>query len=242
MWRWRKLFVMDILPVTDEALKRAAEVIKSGGVVAHATETCYGLACDMTNLEAVKKLFAIKNRPDDMPVSALFSSIDEAKKWAEWSEIAQDLAEKYLPGPLTIVLKVGGACASPAGDRPRGSEKFVAPRERSLTSAAQSLVTRPRHRGAYESVGIRISSHPVAQHLSELCPFPISTTSANLHGEPNPYSAEEIVSQFSNRDEKPDLVLDSGALPKAESSTVVIVKDGRINVVRQGSVQISPNP
>ncbi len=241
---------MEIFPVTDDSILQAAEIIKSGGVVAYATETCYGLACDMTNLDAVKKLFAIKNRPGDMPVSALFSSVDEAKKWVEWDEVAEELAEKYLPGPLTIVLGMsGGAGMSGSSEAADGlpaqdenaCQKFEVG---NATSARVALRAYPRHQlhptlsGKSESVGLRISSHPIAQRLAELCDIPISTTSANLHGEPNPYSAEEVVRQLENQAEKPDLVLDSGELKKTESSTVVIIKDGRMDVVRQGLVII----
>ena len=86
------------------SIKKALCILKNGGVVAHITDTCYGLACDMTNPKAVTKLFEIKHRPINMPVSALFASLEEAKKYVEWNDMAEKLAEKYLPGPLTLIL------------------------------------------------------------------------------------------------------------------------------------------
>ena len=97
---------MRIIPADDEGIRLAVRIIEDGGVVAHATETCYGLACDLRNIDAVEKLFAIKERPPHQPVSALFSSIDEAKKYVEWNEKAEELAQKYLPGPLTVILRM----------------------------------------------------------------------------------------------------------------------------------------
>src|SRR3989338_4667154 len=86
------------------SIKKVLCILKNGGVVAHITDTCYGLACDMTNPKAVTKLFEIKHRPISMPVSALFASLEEAKKYVEWNDMAEKLAEKYLPGPLTLIL------------------------------------------------------------------------------------------------------------------------------------------
>ncbi len=187
---------MTIFPESDSALAQAAHIIQKGGVVAHATETCYGFACDLTNSDAVQKLFAIKQRPEGMPVSALFASVEEAKEWVEWNALADDLARAHLPGPLTVVLKVA-------------SSKLQVP-----------------------TLGIRVSSHPVAQRLAKLCDVPLSTTSANLHGEANPYTIDAIP--------ECDLIIDSGQLPRAEPSTVVSLADGTIQILRQGSIDPTP--
>lgn len=199
--------------LSDDHLQEAASVIHAGGIVAHATETCYGLACDLTNAEAVQKLFKLKKRPEDLPVSALFSSVEEIKKWVEWNEKAQELAEKYWPGPLTIVLPV---------------------QVNVHISVQLGVHIPPRSRlDEGSTVGVRVSSHPIAQKLAELCGVPLSTTSANLHGKPEPYSAEEVAEQL-----QPDLILDSGLLPHAKPSTVVVVKNSEVEVVREGIVEV----
>ncbi len=95
---------MKVIPFSNQAIADALTVLQNGGVVAHATETCYGLACDLSNPDAVTKLFAIKQRPESQPVSALFASVDEAKKYVEWNDRAEELAAQYLPGPLTLIL------------------------------------------------------------------------------------------------------------------------------------------
>src|SRR3989344_9622501 len=94
---------MKIIPAKS-GIEQALSVLRSGGVIAHATETCYGFACDLTNPTAVEKLFDIKQRPTSQPVSAMFSSVEEAKRWVEWGDEAEKLAKQYLPGSLTLIL------------------------------------------------------------------------------------------------------------------------------------------
>jgi L-threonylcarbamoyladenylate synthase len=204
---------MRILPTTPKAVNEAIRVIRAGGVVCHPTETCYGFACDLTNVDALERLFALKGRPASSPVSALFPSIGGARKYVEWNDEAEELACKYLPGPLTLVLPL---LELPDGDAP-------------------PIV---RLEGQ-ETLGIRISSHPVALELARKTGTPLSTTSANIHNEPPPYSVEDVLAQFGGRKMKPDLILDGGALPKTASSTVVLVKDGHIEVLRQGGVGVA---
>lgn len=204
---------MQVLPA-DQCLEKAVEVIRSGGIVAHATETCYGFACDLTNPQAVAQLFLLKNRPEGQSVSALFPSVEEAKKWVEWNEKAEELATQYLPGPLTIIFPL------------KSGKRLAVSGELGAVSGEQTL-------------GVRVSSYPVAQKLVELAGVPLSTTSANLHRKSSTYSAQEIVDQFSDREIQPDLILDSGPLPPTPSSTVVLIQNGQVRTVRQGSVSVS---
>ncbi len=83
---------------------KAVQALREGKVVAHATETCYGLAVDIFSHDAVLRLYDMKKMDLDKPVSILCTSLDEAKKYGEFSEKALSLAEKYWPGPLTIVV------------------------------------------------------------------------------------------------------------------------------------------
>ncbi len=198
---------MQILPAA-KGMELALKILRSGGVVAHATETCYGFACDLRNPDAVNKLFAIKQRPLDQPVSALFVSVDDAKKYVEWNDEAQKLADEYLPGPLTIILK---------------QKKPVL------------LIPCPL---PGPTLGLRVSSHPVATELIERFGSPLSTTSANIHGKPNPYSADDIVNQFNNQEFRPDLILDSGKLLPTPPSTVIDLTRPEKNVLRKGSTEL----
>jgi len=176
--------------------------------VAHATETCYGLACDLGNSEAVARLFRIKQRSDTQPVSALFSSLDQAKQYLVWNARAKELAKEFLPGPLTLILPL----------RPDAPHQ--------LFPTPNALPPTPI------TVGLRLSPHPVAQSLVAQFGRPISTTSANLHGLPSPYSAEEILAQFEKNDVSPDIILDSGTLERRSPSRIIDLSSGSEDLVR----------
>lgn len=206
---------MQSLNADASGIALALRILGEDGVLAHATETCYGLTCDLSNPDAVLKLFDIKQRPYEQPVSALFSSIEEAKRYVVFSPRALELAEKYLPGPLTLVLPMRVDMPTPLTPIPS-----------------------PDGRGVKGTLGIRISSYPLAAELVRQFGKPIVTTSANLHGQPNPYSVADIQHQFEDSVLLPDLILDSGSLVLKPASTVVEVVDDVLHILRQGDLRI----
>jgi len=200
------------IPESDEAITKALKILTQGGVIAHATETCYGLACDLTNQSAVEKLFAMKKRGPEAPASGLFLSIEDAGEYIEWDDRAKKLAEEYLPGALTLIL-------------PIRKEK--------------THVIFPTPLSENKTLGVRISSHNLTHTLREKFGKPLSTTSANVHGKPSPYSAQEICEQFEGEQFQPDIVIDSGIIPQNNSSTVVDATGPELKVLRQGELRIS---
>ena len=87
-------------------LKTAAEILKNGGLVAIPTETVYGLAANALDAEAVKKIFVAKGRPNDNPLIVHVASLEEIPPLVEEVDPRlYDLAEKYWPGPLTVIMK-----------------------------------------------------------------------------------------------------------------------------------------
>jgi L-threonylcarbamoyladenylate synthase len=85
---------------------RAAEILRRGGLVAFPTETVYGLGADASSASAIAHLYRVKGRPGDHPVIVHFAAADEAFRWArEVPEGARALAQRFWPGPLTLVLK-----------------------------------------------------------------------------------------------------------------------------------------
>ena len=92
--------------VSEQDIERAAEMLRAGELVAFPTETVYGLGADASSAAAVKKIFAAKGRPADHPVIVHIADMSELKHWAaEVPRAAWLLAEKFWPGPLTMVLK-----------------------------------------------------------------------------------------------------------------------------------------
>ncbi|MFP3982794.1 MAG: L-threonylcarbamoyladenylate synthase [Desulfurivibrionaceae bacterium] len=97
---------------TDREVKEAAEIIKQGGVVAFPTETYYGLAADPFNSEAVKKLFRLKNRPEQKPVLLLISDLEQLEPLVkEIPPVFQPLFVLW-PAPLTLVFKARSTLSS----------------------------------------------------------------------------------------------------------------------------------
>lgn len=200
---------MELLPATPDTLPRAIAVLRAGGVVAHPTETCYGLACDLTNPLAVERVFAIKHRARTQPVSGLFATVDEARRYVEWPDEAAALAAAHLPGPLTLILPLRADAPMRLFPIPQGAP----------------------------TIGVRVSSLPLAQQLARESGVPLSTTSANVHGEENPYSAASIAERFARESFQPDLILDAGELPRVPPSTVVDLATGT-GVRRAGDIAV----
>ena len=94
---------------TDHEIEIAAQILRDGGLVAFPTETVYGLGADASNPEAIRKIFVAKGRPADHPVIVHIADASELKHWAaQVPNSAWVLAEKFWPGPLTLVLKRAG--------------------------------------------------------------------------------------------------------------------------------------
>ena len=88
----------------ENEINFAAEVIKTGGLVAFPTETVYGLGGDATNPEAAEKIFAAKGRPSDNPLIIHVANPADAEEYAYTSELYYKLAERFMPGPLTVIM------------------------------------------------------------------------------------------------------------------------------------------
>ena len=124
--------------VSDQDIAKAAEILRKGGLVAFPTETVYGLGADASNPAAVRKIFAAKGRPPDHPVIVHLAGTSDLKHWAaEVPRAAWLLAEKFWPGPLTMVLKR----AVRVSDLITGGQNSVALRVPSHPVAQQLLRT-----------------------------------------------------------------------------------------------------
>jgi L-threonylcarbamoyladenylate synthase len=96
-----------IVPIPcGEDIRRALAVLRAGGLVAFPTETVYGLGADAANPDAVEKVFAAKGRPHDHPLIVHIASAAQLADWArDIPAAAYTLAQKFWPGPLTLILK-----------------------------------------------------------------------------------------------------------------------------------------
>ena len=143
-------------------IRRAAEILRAGGLVAFPTETVYGLGADASSAEAVARLYAAKGRPPNHPVIIHFATPENAFSFSrEVPAAARKLAERFWPGPLTLILKR----SSKAGD-------FIT--------------------GGQDSVGLRVPAHPVAQLLLREFGRGVAAPSANLFGNVSPTTAVHV--------------------------------------------------
>jgi L-threonylcarbamoyladenylate synthase len=147
--------------VTSE-VRRAAQILRAGGLVAFPTETVYGLGADASNAAAVARLYKVKGRPADHPVIIHFASADAAFQWGrDIPDSARTLANKFWPGPLTLIVK--------------------------RSAKAKDFVT-----GGQDSVGLRVPSHPVAQALLKEFGGGVAAPSANRFGQVSPTTAQHV--------------------------------------------------
>lgn len=88
----------------NNSLDIACDYLDRGKIISFATETVYGLACDANNKKAIDSIYQIKKRDYNKPLAIFFNNIDQAKKYVKFNELASKISQKYLPGPLTIIL------------------------------------------------------------------------------------------------------------------------------------------
>ncbi|HEY7877874.1 MAG TPA: L-threonylcarbamoyladenylate synthase [Gemmatimonadaceae bacterium] len=148
---------------------RAADILRRGGLVAFPTETVYGLGANARDPDAVRKIFAAKERPTSDPLIVHVLDTEAARAvTAEWPETAQRLAAAFWPGPLTLVLPKHG-------DIPE-------------------IVT-----AGLDTVAVRVPSHPVARAILAAAGVPIAAPSANRFTELSPTRAEHVARALGGR-------------------------------------------
>ena len=147
-------------------LEKAAQFIKQGKIVVFPTETVYGIGTNGLDENAVRRLFEVKQRPINKPISLLVSNMEMINLVAkDITQVEYKIMEKFFPGPLTIILK----------------KKDIVP----------DIVT-----SGQETVGVRMPSGGIARKLVELSGVPIATPSANISGQPSGINLTEIKEHF----------------------------------------------
>ena len=159
-----------VLTTGIDGIRRAAAILRGGGLVAVPTETVYGLAARADSPEAVAAIYRAKGRPDFNPLIVHVTGPEQARALAQMDARAELLAERFWPGPLTLVMPIRpGACVAPA-------------------------VT-----AGLPTIALRCPAHPAVQALLRNTGLPLAAPSANRSGSISPTTAAHVLGGMEGR-------------------------------------------
>jgi L-threonylcarbamoyladenylate synthase len=162
--------VTRLLKADDDAIAEAVRCLAAGGLVAFPTETVYGLGADATDGRAVAQLYQAKGRPAFNPLIAHVGDVAATRRLARFTAEAEQLAETFWPGPLTLVL-------AKADGRP-----------------VAELAT-----AGLDSIAVRVPRHALAQNILRRFGKPVVAPSANRSGHVSPTAAAHVLADLSGR-------------------------------------------
>lgn len=191
-----------------EVIKRAFEVLELGGLIIYPTETCYGIGADATNQESINKLLKYKKKRWGKAVSIAVVDKKMAKKYVKLNEIAENIYDNYLPGPITVVSK---------------SREKVA---KKVEADDKTLGIRiPRHDLVLKL--IRRFKKPITATSANVSykktPYSIKDILNNTSKK-----QQNLI----------DLIIDAGELTKNKPSTVINTTLNEIQILREGDVNL----
>ena len=198
-------------PSQDQAIAEAAALLRAGELVAFPTETVYGLGADATNPDAVLSIYETKGRPRFNPLIVHVADFAMAETLGTFPPLARALAEKFWPGPLSIVvpLKQGHGLADVAT-------------------------------AGLDTVALRVPDHPLALALLRATALPLAAPSANPSGKLSPTTAEQVRRGFAGQVRRGFAgqvrVLDGGPCQAGVESTIVAVSGETIIQLRAGAL------
>lgn len=153
----------EVIACTDRnAVRIAAEQLGRGNVIALPTDTVYGVACSANDVQAIQKLYELKDRDAEKPVAICVSSIDQLRHYGNASHLPTQLLRQLLPGAVTVVLN------------------------------KSSNLTNPYLNPGIAKIGIRIPDYEFIQRVSAAFVAPIALTSANKSGEKSTLEVSEF--------------------------------------------------
>jgi L-threonylcarbamoyladenylate synthase len=185
-----------------DALAAAIRAVRESRPIVYPTDTLWGLGVRPADPIGVARLLALKGRPEGMPVSVAFAHYEDVEPYVNLMPAHRALLRRYLPGPYTVLLR--------ASDRAR--REF-----------ARAIL------GDGTTLGVRIPDHPVARSLLARA-GPLTSTSANAHGDPPCQSAEEARSTFGRGI---GACVTGGPRPRGRPSALVAWSGGRPHVLRR---------
>ena len=208
--KWDDLRMQIISNPTQVDIKKAAQSLKEGHLVAFPTETVYGLGADATNKKAVGRIYSVKGRPTDHPLIVHISSINQLDNWAtDIPEYALKLAEEFWPGPMTLILK--------------------------RSDLAKDFIT-----GGQDNIGLRVPNQPIAlallREFESIGGLGIAAPSANRFGAVSPTQSDAVRDELKNFLKLTDLILDGGQCQIGIESTIIDCTNKNPYILRLGAI------
>jgi tRNA threonylcarbamoyl adenosine modification protein (Sua5/YciO/YrdC/YwlC family) len=192
-------------PPPPRKIEAAVEVLHRGGVAAYPTDSIYALGCAIESRDAIERIYRAKGMKKNQRLALICPDLSTASEYAMFSQTAFRLAQRIFPGPYTLVVPATRAVP------------------RTLTDAKR------------RTVGIRVTSHPIAQALARALGRPLLTSSAIVPDTGEPCrDADEVLEAFGKYI---DVVIDTEQTPAAPS-TVIEVDGDSITLIREGQGSI----
>jgi L-threonylcarbamoyladenylate synthase len=194
-----------------EGLQLAMRVLEQGGLVAFPTDTLYALGCAATDPAALALFHEVKQRPPGQPAVLLSHNLGTLRHWVKFKDAALRQAERFWPGPLTMVLPLNGRALA-----------RMPLRDRSALGALSREGT----------VAVRIPDHAVAYDLLYAWGMPLCTSSANRSGDAPPRNGAQCLESLAGAEV---LVID-GECPLGEASSILDLTSSPPRVLREGAI------
>ena len=187
----------------DQEIELTVRLLRVGGVAAVPTDTLYGLAADSFNAGAIERVFAVKERPDGLALPVLLAGLQQL-----------EMVSRHVPEEATVLAEA----------------YWPGP----LTLIVEKAEMVPsRLTAGQDTVAVRVPAHPVPRELARRLKRPITGTSANISGAPNPQSMAELRDQIGG---KVDCVVECGPAPAGTASTIIDLTEGGPKLIREGAV------
>lgn len=189
--------------INENELDNCIEVLRNGGIVIFPTETVYGIGTNAYCEKSVEKIYEIKERPEEKPLSILVSNVNEISKYAIINNsMEEQIIKNFMPGPITIILE----------KRP---EVF-------------NYITSGKN-----TIGIRIPNNKIILKILEALKLPIVAPSANISGHPSGIELNEILPDFENKvdiciDGGKSELSESSTIVQVVDNEIKVLRQGKI--------------
>lgn len=194
---------MEVVGTDDDGLSRAITILQNGGIIVYPTDTLYGIGSSIENPLSIRRIFREK-KMDPGPLSLIVSNYNMLKDYAKVSPIIEKFLGIFPAGPFTLLLRI---------------------KEEQRDHIPEFLVHEDR-------IGIRIPLHAFPRNLVSHI-GPITSTSANFHGERPPEKFNDVVFPGA------DLYVNDGKCLFGKPSTILTENNNRIDIVREGALEMT---